>query len=290
METGDDAIVLKTWYDIPCENILVTNCELKSSSTALKLGTESMGDFKNIHFKNCRIKDSNRGLAIVIRDGANVNNIRFSDISIECSRRHFNWWGNADPIWIILTKRRESSRIGSIQNVMFENIIANGMGTSKIESTVGEKIKDISFVNVSFNMKAENYKDKRASHAFVAHCVENLTLTNVFVNWDRMQVEKKWESALSIYEIDNLIIKNFRGSQGLVQGDYPIILLHNVTNGYIINAVTEFRASIFIKISGAGSNKIILNKIDIEGKTEKRILVDPALKEEESIYDLDNSE
>lgn len=53
-ETGDDAICLKTTNlegEISsCENIIVDNCICISTSTGLKLGTESYGDFKNIHF------------------------------------------------------------------------------------------------------------------------------------------------------------------------------------------------------------------------------------------------
>ena len=39
-----------------------------------------------------------------VRDGATVEDLLFSNITLETDRKHFNWWGNGDPIW--LKKRR----------------------------------------------------------------------------------------------------------------------------------------------------------------------------------------
>ena len=61
IETGDDAIVLKTRYSDPCKNVIVSNCTLSSSSTALKIGTESRGDFEDIVFENCKVLNSKSG-------------------------------------------------------------------------------------------------------------------------------------------------------------------------------------------------------------------------------------
>jgi polygalacturonase len=45
---GDDCIVCKTREGYPCEDIVVTNCVLESIATAVKIGTESPSDFRNI--------------------------------------------------------------------------------------------------------------------------------------------------------------------------------------------------------------------------------------------------
>ncbi len=88
--TADDGIVLKTTrrrdgsLTGPCENISVRNCTIESRSCALKLGTESFSDFRNIAFEDVRIEKSNRGLGIFSRDGGVVENIRFRRISVDC--------------------------------------------------------------------------------------------------------------------------------------------------------------------------------------------------------------
>ncbi len=114
IHTGDDAIVLKSTrtgdrYE-DCVGITVSNCSLISTSTALKIGTETWGDFRHITFSNCSIRNTNRGMGIIVRDGGTVSDVLFTDITVACNRKHFNWWGNGDPFWLVVRKRNPSSR------------------------------------------------------------------------------------------------------------------------------------------------------------------------------------
>lgn len=93
---------MKEGHAESCENITVSNCLLTSTSSALKIGTETYADFRYISFANCIIRDTNRGLSIVVRDGATVEYVSFSNIQLETKRKHFNWWRNGDPIWIVV--------------------------------------------------------------------------------------------------------------------------------------------------------------------------------------------
>ena len=45
INTGDDAICLKATSAKPCRDIIVTGCKLQTRCNAIKLGTESLGDF-----------------------------------------------------------------------------------------------------------------------------------------------------------------------------------------------------------------------------------------------------
>ena len=60
--TSDDAIVLKNrhpdYCHIPCANIVVANCTLTSVCNALKIGTETIGSFRNITFCNCTVRQA----------------------------------------------------------------------------------------------------------------------------------------------------------------------------------------------------------------------------------------
>jgi hypothetical protein len=236
--TGDDAIVLKSWYTTKqaCENVTITNCILSSSSTALKIGTESHGDFRNIIFSNCVITNSNRGLSIVVRDGGSVSDVLFSNIVIDCHRRHFNWWGNADPIFILLKNRSAGGKTGSIRNIVFENIVARGRGTSRVLSEEVASVEDIHLHQVQFYMSAEDYPDKRSDHCFAARNVKGLSLTDVTVAWDDADPEPGWGSALRIEDTEDLTIRNFRGRQGLIGSDHAVISLKNVS-GYSIKDI-----------------------------------------------------
>ncbi len=107
IETGDDAIVLKTTGRLgqpapPTENVTVTNSVLMSDDAALKLGTESYGDFRHIRVSNCVIRKSAEGVAIYGKDGGTFEDVNFSGLSIETSsidkRRTY-------PIYIDLDRR-----------------------------------------------------------------------------------------------------------------------------------------------------------------------------------------
>ena len=283
IETGDDAIVLKTTLtnsrSETCENVTVTNCVLTSTSTALKLGTESHSDFRHITFDNCVIRNTNRGLSIVIRDGATAENVIFSNITMECDRKHFNWWGNGDPIWLVVRKRNLDSQIGNIKNIVFENILAHGQGTSKIEGFAGHTIENIILRNVQIFMKPEDKPDKRATHALQAHDVKNLTIQHLKVNWNRENPEKLWADALNIYQAKNILVDHLSGAPG---GDGPeaqLISLNNVSQAKIMNCESEVPLNHLVEVTGAESDKIFLLDNNIFHQAEALILLEREVPE-----------
>lgn len=213
--TGDDAIVLKSTMTYPdyrnCENVTVTNCVLTSTSTALKIGTESYGDFRHIAFNNCVIRNSNRGLSIVVRDGGTVENVTFSDITLETDRKHFNWWGNGDPIWLVVKKRFPDSKVGTIRHITFSNILAHGQGTSKLEGYPGHPLENIRLNNVQIHMYPEDFPDKRADDAFYASDVDGLSLQDVYVTWNG-EPEPAWRNAFSFNKVNRLHLDGLQGS------------------------------------------------------------------------------
>lgn len=275
VETGDDAIVLKTTNlhgeSRSCENVTVNNCVLQSSSTALKLGTESHADFRYISFNNCVIRNSNRGLSIVIRDGGTAENIQFSNIMVECSRRHFNWWGNADPIWLVVLKRRPDSRVGSIRNITFNNIIAHGMGTSKIEGFEDKPLENIRMNNVQFFMHPENYIDKRADDAFRAVNVNDLWLTDVSVKWDTTSVEPMWRNAFTFEKVNILVLDKLSGEEApTAKGSF--IELRNTDNVLIENCITNKESNVFLKSVSKTNKRVSVGKNIGIGKSKLTIL------------------
>ena len=124
--TGDDAIVLKSgrWRwdgrgeSFPTENVVVTNCVLSSSSTAFMIGTESYADFRHIVFSNSVIRDSNKGVGINIQDGATVEDLLVANVTMDLRRRHWNWWGSAEPFYFVLKRRTADSRLGAVRDVV----------------------------------------------------------------------------------------------------------------------------------------------------------------------------
>lgn len=253
--TGDDAIALKTWFELPCENVLVTDCELSSSSSAFKIGTESYSDIRNVKVERCKIFDSNRGLGIVVRDGGTVDNVEFSQIQIECKRRHFNWWGNGDPIWILLTKRNSTSEQSHIRNLKFTNIQAVAEGTSGIYSEHGVDIENITFENVEIKMNPESYVDKRATHAFYAEHVKGLEFRKCSVQWSDEE-EPAWGSALATHLVDGLTIFGMRARQGIAGSTTPVMAFNETKNARLESVLPLDGAELFLSVTGTSSEQI----------------------------------
>lgn len=198
LECADDCIVLKNTNGFSeygaCENILISGCTLISTSSAIKFGTESEADFKNVIIDNCNISRSNRGLCIQLRDCGNVSNIQFSNINIETRRFSKEWWGRAEAIYVTAIDRKEGVKAGHIKNVRFQNINCTGEGGVFIHGSNDNIIEDLSFENVSVTLDKTSKWDvdsfdlrpcqgegiiKRKISGFYCDYAKNVALKNV---------------------------------------------------------------------------------------------------------------
>ncbi|MBO5453433.1 MAG: right-handed parallel beta-helix repeat-containing protein [Clostridia bacterium] len=84
IDSGDDAICLKSTLDKPCRDIYVNNCTLSTDWAGLKVGTESVGDFENVVIENTYIYNC-KGCAIKIIpvDGGNLNNLTIRNVTLD---------------------------------------------------------------------------------------------------------------------------------------------------------------------------------------------------------------
>ena len=123
VKADDDAIVLKSSFTlgrrIACEHISISGCIISSNSNAVKIGTETNGDFRNITVTGCVIKDTHMaGLTVQSVDGAHVSGILFSNVTMD---------NVAVPIFLRLGARvrgPEGTEMGSMSDIMFRNIYA----------------------------------------------------------------------------------------------------------------------------------------------------------------------
>lgn len=273
--TGDDAIVLKSTltngrYE-DCANVTVTNCVLTSTSSALKIGTETYGDFRNIVFTNCTVSNSNRGVGIIVRDGGRVSDVIVSNITMELNRKHFNWWGSADPFWLVVLKRREDSEVGTIENVLLSNIIAHGQGTSRISGYRPESIRNVTLDQVQLFMHPETKPDKRATHALEVKNVEDLTISRTRVFWDA-PTEEKWQSALAVENAQGLVIDDFRGRAGRPSSPAPVIALHNVQHARVQGVEPTASTDVLIRVSGSKTQSVNFIDNDSNQRARQRVV------------------
>lgn len=238
ISTADDAICLKT-VDLgergrgtirPTENVVVNNCILTSSSSAMMIGTETHADIRHVLFSNIIVRNSNKVFGINVQDGATVSNVRFVNITFETNRRHWNWWGSSEVMKFVLKKRTPESRLGRIRDITIDGAQGTAQGTSLVAGHAERSLESITIANLRVKMLAENQPDKRTTHALVFRGIDGLTLRGLEVDWDREKPEPKWGSALVLRDISDLALQDFHGQAAQTESPAPVILRENVTD------------------------------------------------------------
>lgn len=217
IEAGDDCIVFKNTEPFaqygPCENITVSNCTLVSTSSAVKIGSESVDDFRNIIIRGCVITGSNRGLCIQLRDGGNVENILFSDCIIQTRLFGGMWWGAAEPVYITAYPRHEGGRAGSIRRVVFSNIRAEGENGFFVMGASPEHVSDILFERISLCIRkvtrhaGGRYDPRPCPAGFVPH---GGVAVGEATPWGQ-SVQRK-NAAVYVENASNVVLRDFEVS------------------------------------------------------------------------------
>ena len=250
IKSGDDGIVLKSSYTLnkikDCENIVITNCTVASRCSAIKLGTETNGGFKNISISNCAIYNTFYGaLSIESTDGGNVDGITVSNISMK---------NVGYPFFFILSNRGrgpENTTIGSMKNIIVDNVTAIGpyepwtssrithlweeaettwesqVMPSTITGQPEKHIENISFSNIYIttkgggkaedkdivlpeitNMYPENYQfgENFPTYGMYFRHVTNLNLNNIHID----TVEADERNAFVFDDVKNMNVNNIK--------------------------------------------------------------------------------
>ena len=172
VDAADDGICLKSsTSDLLCENIYVANCKVRSSASAIKLGTASSGGFKNITIKDIEVYDTFRSaIAIESVDGGKIENINVSNI---------NAINTGNAIFIRLG-HRSGDTIGSVKNISIKNI--------KVQVPLGRP-------DAGYNMNGPAVRE--AHNTFPAsivgvpgHTIENVVLENIEISYPGLAVKE----------------------------------------------------------------------------------------------------
>jgi polygalacturonase len=159
---SDDGIVLKSDYflgeDLCVENILIRNCVITSKTcNAFQIGSETIGNFKNITIENCNIIEAGKaGISITSNDGGDIEGLVIRNIKMEKI---------STPFFINVTSRLSAPgrrTTGKIKNISFINIEAKEVDnqytltdqrwyTSTVNGAPESPVENIVFKNVEIN-------------------------------------------------------------------------------------------------------------------------------------------
>ncbi|MBW8812268.1 MAG: hypothetical protein JF588_02480 [Caulobacterales bacterium] len=161
VESGDDCVVLKTTGRRPgrpvppTENVLVSNLICSSDDQGFKIGTESLGDFRNITLSGATIfqapgfyRPPTAAISMSMVDGASFENVVVSNVVIRDAKT---------PLFLRLGNRGRGQTAptpGRLRHVVFSNIVATGGElASSITGIPGHPVEDVTLSDISLSMK-----------------------------------------------------------------------------------------------------------------------------------------
>lgn len=241
IRAGDDALAIVGYdhhFEIPgfkhlkhlSENIIISNCNLQSYSSGIRIGFLDQNTVQNIRVNNVNITNSTRGIGIFLRDEGSLKNITFSNMYIETKLRTGDWWGNGEPIHISAIRGKENIQLGQIENVQFNNIICKGEAGMLIYGTPESKIRNVSFKNIIFELTDSKLNDVAGGNidlrgvlgdrnqlfardipGLLAEQVEGLTIDDFKLIWTKPRMSFL-SNGLEINNFKDLRITNFEGT------------------------------------------------------------------------------
>ena len=287
-EAGDDCIVIKTTGRLggkvqPSENITVTNSVLTSTCNSFKLGTESLGEFRNIAFTNSTMyripgvfRGATSGIAVEMVDGSTLDGLVVSNVTMRDVRA---------PIFIRLGNRGRGMKVpvpGILRNVSISNVVATGAEvTSSITGLPGHPVENVTLANINITSKGgdraarglevrENpegypestmFGDLPAYGFYVRHAV-GLTLKDVQVRWDQEDVRP----AMIFDDVRDLDMDGFRA--GKAAGEQPTVWFNQVAGALVRGCRAPAGAQRFLRLSGAGTGNVRLWGNDLTGAAQ----------------------
>ncbi|WP_375437569.1 glycoside hydrolase family 28 protein [uncultured Hymenobacter sp.] len=162
---ADDGICLKSENpQSRCENITVTNCTVRSSASAFKLGTGSFGSFKNIKVNGLTVYDTFRSaIALETVDGAVLEDIDIRNVTAKNT-------GNA--IFLRLGHRKGEAP-GTLRRVYIGNV--------KAEIPAGKPDQGYAIEGPVF--KEPHNVNPASIVGLPGHLVQDVTLENIDIRY-----------------------------------------------------------------------------------------------------------
>jgi polygalacturonase len=292
IDSGDDAIVLKSTSDRACENVTVTNCVLSTACNGLKLGTESNGGFRNIVLSGCALYDIGLcGIALELVDGGTLERVIVSDIVMQnVGGAIFCRLGNrARPF----KEGQPKPGMGRFRDVRIDKVIARGVGRtgSSLTGLPGHPIRNLSLSNIDIVYAGggtredagravpelpEKYPEHKMfgtlpAYGFYCRHVDGLTLDNVRLSWE----ERDERPALICEDVADLTIDAFSARPSPV--DEPLIALRDVRRALIRGSRAAEGTGVFLRLDD-GTVQVSLIGNDLGAARTPFDLVEPALE------------
>jgi len=286
IDSEDDGICLKSG-PLPCENVLVENCRVRSTCNALKFGTASDKGFRNITCRNLVIYDTYlSGIALEIVDGGSMENVNISNVRMTTTN---------NPLFIRLGHRNVKVPPGTIKGVTISDVTAEipnrprsemnkfpefwrhmctTLITGSITGLPGHPVRDVTLKNISFTYGGIGDAPKPNHHRFdrldkVPECAQNYPESKMFgilpawglfirhaegITLENVTLRvtgKDYRPAITCDDVRSLTLDRV---SILSAGTDPLIVLKDVQGASVINCPPPPNTKRFIEKLGTTGN------------------------------------
>ena len=156
---ADDCVCLKTSATADpvlaraCERVLVTDCDFRSNSCAVKVGTETHRDIRDAVFRDLRIHESNRAFGVFSRDGGVIERICFEDSVVACRWTPDGFWGNGEAVTINALPRNADLAAGEVRDVVVRRVTGTMEATINLVGTAARPLRRISLQDIALDQR-----------------------------------------------------------------------------------------------------------------------------------------
>jgi polygalacturonase len=280
IDSGDDAIVLKSTSARLCKDVVVTGCVLRSTCNAFKLGTESNGGFQNIAMNTCAIYDTRlAGIAMEVVDGGLMDRVIVTGVTMS---------GVGAPIFIRLGNRArpfqegmDKPGVGALRNVTISDIEAGGADRTgcAIAGLPGANIENLTLSNIRLSFAGggtleetsraipenpDKYPEysmfgKLPAYGFYCRHVRGLRLTNVQL---QLAGEDK-RHAVVFEDVRNATVDGLDAPYS--NGAAPLLRFMAVQGVVVRGCTPPAGTGVFLRLQGAASSGVTLTANDFSG-------------------------
>lgn len=283
IDCEDDSIVLKALSTRACRDIVISDCIISGLKSAIKTGTESVGNFENITISNCTFYGT-RGISLLAVDGGSVNNINISNISMRNSYAVIVMRLGARMNKYSVPDSLLPNKPGSFKNIMISNILAYGVTESNdfICGIPDHFIENVTLNNVRIEYagggidqdfertipelideypKAKMFNNLPSYGFYIRHA-QNISIRDLHISYSNI------EERPAIY-CDDVFGFDLSGLKAKApSGKSPLIFMNNVQHAIISNSATFNLSGTFAQISGSNTKEIIFNRNFLNSETQ----------------------
>ena len=186
---GDDSIALKAGRDqdawrvgLPCENVVIRNCELNSKCNGMCIGSEMSGGVRNVFVENCKLGKADSALYFKcnLDRGGYIENVWIRNITARNighlvrfrTDYHGHRGGNFPTIFRNFlienveceTAHKYGVRLGGVETAPIKNVFLRNVNIKEAKTDVEIRCsQNVVFENVTINGKAQPLHPAKAS-------------------------------------------------------------------------------------------------------------------------------